>query len=125
MNENEKNVTEVQETQSETPPEKELTPEEKLAERERVLAEREKAFEISKLKSKAADSLKEKDIPTELADFLDYESEETMMAGIEKLAEIINNNYAKSMGMTVNLGFQHGSIGSGNSSDNFLNGLRN
>lgn len=125
MNENEKNVTEVQETQAETPPENELTPEEKLAERERVLAEREKAFEASMLKSKAADALKEKDIPTELADFLDYESEETMMAGIEKLAEIINNNYAKSTGMTVNLGFQHGSIGSGNSSDNFLNGLRN
>lgn len=126
MNENEKKVPEVQKKSEENIPEKELTNEEKLAERERVLAEREKAFELSTLKSKAADSLKAKDIPTELADFLNYESEETMTAGIEKLAEIIGRHYAKSKptGMTAVLGCQHGNAVSNDNNDCFLNGFK-
>ena len=42
MNENEKNVTEVQEVRTEPQPEKELSAEEALAERERLVAERER-----------------------------------------------------------------------------------
>lgn len=124
MNENEKNAPNVQETQAETPPEKELTPEEKLAERERVLAEREKALAVKEFKSQAKDSLKAEDIPTELADFLNYESEETMNAGIEKLVGIIHNRYGKSTGMRVDLGFQHVTP-CRSTDDSFLNGLKN
>ncbi len=125
MNETEKNTT-TSKAQDNGVSENELTDEEKLAERERVLAEREKAFEISMLKSKAADSLKAKDIPTELADFLNYESEETMTAGVEKLAEIIGRHYAKSKptGMTAVLGGQHGNAISNDNNDCFLNGFK-
>lgn len=123
MNENEKGVTTMQEAQPETTPEKELTPEEKLAERERVLAEREKAIEIKELKSQAMDSLKAEDIPTELADFLNYESHETMTAGIEKLTEIIHKRYGKPTGMRVNIGLDHGSRCS-SGDDSFLKGLK-
>lgn len=125
MNENEKNVTTEQEAQAETPPEKEITPEEKLAERERVLAERERAIKVKELKFQATDSLKAEGIPTELADFLNYESEETMTAGIEKLTEIIRKRYGKSTGMrVVNIGLDHGSSCS-RGDDSFLNGLKN
>ena len=124
MNENEKNVTIAQETQAETPPEKELTPEEKLAERERVLAEREKAIEIKELKSQAMDILKAEDIPTDLADFLNYESKETMTAGLEKLTEIMYKRYGKSTGMTVStIGFAH-TRSCSNEDDSFLKGLK-
>lgn len=125
MDKNEKSVTNTQEKSAEIPPQKELTAEEKLAERERVLAEREKAFEASMLKSKAVDTLKAKNIPAELADFLNYESEETMTAGIEKLAEIIGRHRAKSnpTGMTAVLGSQHGNAISSNNNDSFLNGF--
>ena len=117
-NKNETTTEQTTETTTETVPEKELSPEEKLAERE-------KAFELKSLKSTAEKSLKSKGIPTEFSDFLNYESEETMNTGIEKLDKILQNfEKPNSTGMTAEVGFKHGRpTGGGN--DSFLNGFKN
>ena len=92
MNENEKNVTEVQEVQTKPQPEKVLSAEEALAERERLVAEREKAIEHRERTEYAKKSLSEKGLPAELSEFVTADNDEQSEIQIQKLYEIFKKS---------------------------------
>ncbi len=96
-------------------------------EREKQISEREKAVELQERKFTAKKLLNDKGLSAELAGFLDYSTEETALAGIEKLTEIIQSQklpVENDTGMKVfNTGIKYGAPGEFKEESQFLKGF--
>ena len=102
-----------------------LTAEERLAQRERDIEAREKAIEEKERAEKAKKMLAERDLPSDLSEFISADSEQQLEEKINRFAEIMNDHRKKSLKNLpdVSTGMPFGSP-TRDHTDNFINGFR-
>lgn len=102
-----------------------LTAEEILAQRERDIEAREKAIEAKERAEKAKKMLAERDLPSDLSEFISADSEQQLEEKINRLAEIMNDHRKKSLKNLpdISTGAEM-SRPARDHTDNFINGFR-